>query len=109
MPTGPLKGILDLDWVEDARKREPVRSASLLLREVLNYASNVFGRCDHSSGTGDGPILLLYLHMIQMIDGVEVLLSQCCVDAAIPLLRSSFECLLAMDYILEDPDQYERR
>ena len=42
---------------------------------------------------------------MEMTDGIEVLISQACVVPAIPLLRSSFEALISMEYILEKEEQ----
>ncbi len=47
------------------------------------------------------------LPIIEMTDGIEVLVSQSCPTPAIPLLRSSFEALLGIEYVLEA--DYERR
>jgi hypothetical protein len=54
-------------------------------------------------------VLALYRHIIELTDGIEVLLSQSCTIAAIPLLRGSFEALLALEYILENEKDYIQR
>ena len=77
---------------------------------MVNYATNAFARCDTSASGKDDEdlaVLMLYLQVIEMTDGVEVVLSQSCTGPAIPLLRSSFEALLSMEYILEK--DYARR
>lgn len=62
-------------------------------------------RCGTSLAGGENEnvaVMVLYLHMIEMTDGIEVLLSECCPGPAIPLLRSSFEALISIEYILEE-------
>lgn len=114
MPTKPIESILyrELSKVE---AKEIIGIASPLLQELVNYASNALVRCATSiSGKVDKrdehiAILTLYRHIIEMTDGIEVLISQSCATPAIPLLRSSFEALLSMEYILEKDAEYTRR
>jgi Family of unknown function (DUF5677) len=47
--------------------------------------------------------------LIEQIDGVEVLLSQSCVNSAVPILRSAFEAVLSLEYILSSPTTYVER
>jgi hypothetical protein len=49
------------------------------------------------------PLLVSYLHILEMADGIEVLLSQCSVNPAIPFVRSMFESNLAIEYMLTLP------
>jgi hypothetical protein len=51
----------------------------------------------------------LYRHIIEMTDGIEVLISQGSVMPTVPLLRSSFESLLYQEYIVENDQEYTRR
>ncbi len=109
MPTKPFEPLL---YRERARveAKKTIDIASPLLQELVNYATNAFQRCQAAS-TGepheDLPVLVSYLHVIEMTDGIEVLVSQSCPIPAIPLLRSSFEAQLTIDYILEA--DYQRR
>ena len=100
MTTEPLKTLLDRE-LSKADAKEVISIASPLLQELVNYSTNAFARCATST-TGkeneDLATLLLYLHIIEMIDGVEVLLSQSCAIPAIPLVRSSFEALIRDNY-----------
>jgi hypothetical protein len=72
----------------------------------------VLARCS-ASGCGERNVDLaagfLYRHMIEMTDGIEVLVRQSAITPAIPLVRSSFEAWLALTYILEDSAQYRTR
>lgn len=103
MLTEPLKTILDLD-MSKVEAKEIINIVSTLLKEEVNYSTQAFGRCIESSSKRpdeDLAVFNLYRHIIEMIDGVEVLLSNCCSTPTIPLLRSSFEASLSMEYILE--------
>lgn len=111
MPTEPLECILyrDLSKVE-AKPLADV--ASRLLQELVNYGSSALVRCATSASGGqdeDLAILALYRHTIEMTDGIEVLIAEACAACAVPLLRSSFEGLLSIEYLLEDSREYARR
>ncbi len=108
MPTQPLETILYRE-LSIASAREAIDNVSPLLQEVVNYSTNVFARCV-SSAPGEienYAVPLIYLHMIEMTDGIEVLLSKSCPTPAKLLLRSLFEALLFIEYILEE--NYENR
>ena len=108
MPTQPLESILYRE-LSIANARDIIQVVSPLLQELVNYSTNMFARAATSAGNGpeNTATLLLYLHIIEMTDGIEILVSQSCPVPAIPLLRSSFEALLGIEYILEE--QYENR
>lgn len=108
MPTKPLQTIL---WREMSRvgAKDIIEIASPLLQELVNYSTNAFARCLDTAGAQleHLAVLALYLHIIEMTDGVEALISQSCAVPAIPLVRSSFEALLSIEYIFEN--DYDRR
>jgi len=114
MPTNPLNDLLDRDFCRVAAK-EVIEIASPLLREVVNYSTNAFARCSSSTSrpeNEDLAVMMLYFHIIEYTDGIEVLISQSCPNPAIPLVRSSFEALLSIEYILEEgitEEQYLKR
>lgn len=87
-------------------------SPTTLLQEVVNFGTNAFVRC-LSSARGEENVHLasfaLYRHILELTDGAEILVSNASPSASIPLLRSSFEALLALEFILEDNDHYESR
>ncbi len=101
MPTEPNKNILDTESCKETVK-PLIDLASTVLREAVNYSSNLYERCRNSSKADNEesfPILALCLHIIQMIDSVEILLSNCCVEPANILIRSTFEAKLGLDYM----------
>jgi len=102
MPTKPLETILYRE-LSMAQGQDSIQTASTVLQEVVNYSTNVFARCATSaSGEESIPVPLLYLHMIEMTDSIEVLITKSCAVPAKLLLRSSFEALLAIEYMLEE-------
>jgi hypothetical protein len=103
MPTEECKRLLDRD-------RAVADAAPLIdlivpaLREAVDYSLWALLRCA-AAGEHDGRIhntvpLLLFRHVIEMSDGLEVLFQQSCVVPAVPVLRSSFEAGLNLEYIL---------
>jgi len=102
MPTESFKPVLDRD-LSMVAARQVIDIISPLLQEVVNYASWAFKRFQTGSSgevSVDLAPFLLFHHVIEMTDGVEVLLSNSCVAAAIPTLRSAFEARLGLEYML---------
>src|SRR5437867_3977639 len=103
MPTEPLDDLLSRELAkEDATQINSI--ASPLLIELVNYATQMIGRCAplcSRESSQDIPLILLYRHLTEMVDGVQVLLADSSPVPAFLLVRSAFEALLAMDYILE--------
>jgi hypothetical protein len=112
MPTNPLPAALDRD-IAKVEMSDQIKLACPLLQELVNYATNALQRCnlEVADGNEDENVapLILYRHIIEMTDGIEVLLSQASVTPGIPVLRSSFEAVLQLEYILKDPSEYVRR
>ena len=113
MPTKPLETILYRD-LSKTEAKEDIETSSKVLQELVNFGTNAIARCSTSTSlTGkeneDVAVLTLYRHIIELTDGIEVLLSQSCPMAAIPVLRSAFEALLAIEYLLENESDYVQR
>jgi hypothetical protein len=103
MPTEPVKEFLDRERVRDISK-PVIEIASPLLKEVVNYATNVLDKCQSSKKADKEeafPLLALYAHIIQMADSAEVLISNGCGPPGYLLLRSSYEARLSIRYLLE--------
>lgn len=111
MPTQPLESILYRDLAK-AKAQGLIEIASPLLCELVNYGTNALVRCATST-TGekneDLAVLSLYRHILEMTDGVKILVSDACAVPAIPLVRSTFEALLSIEYIIETEADYVRR
>jgi hypothetical protein len=76
-----------------------------ILDEAVNYSllalirSN--GAGDHDNRRHNAIPLVLFRHVIEMVDGIAALLAKSCVVPAIPALRSAFEAELSLEYILQ--------
>lgn len=84
-----------------------------LLRQLVNHGSRAMVRCSkapiRSGGENeDVALYILYRHMLEMVDGAEVLLSESCAEASVGPIRAAFEASLSLDYIVKDP-AYPRR
>jgi hypothetical protein len=111
MPTKPLETVIYRD-LQIARSAKFLAVASPLFRELVNYGSNALIRCATSSTRGENEDLAplnLYRHILEMTDAFEVLIAQCCSAPTVPLIRSSFEALMALEYILESKSTYVQR
>lgn len=76
-----------------------------LLDSAVTFGSHAFVFCDKGtselSGHHHASMLLLYRHVLEMIDGVSVLVRQAAVDPCQPLLRSAMEASMGIEYMLE--------
>jgi hypothetical protein len=111
VPTDPLESIIYRDLAK-ANAKPLIDIAIPVLHELVNFASNAIVRCSTSSSANkneDLAILSLFRHVMEMTDGIEELLAESCVMPAIPLLRSSFEALISIEYITNDPSIYVMR
>jgi len=111
MPTDPLQTILYRE-LAIANARPITDIASPLLIELVNFGSNALVRCATSSTGGfneDLAALSLYRHILEMTDATQVAVSQACAVPAIPLVRSSFEALIALEYVFADRTKYVQR
>jgi len=103
MPTKSFEPILNRDLAIVIAK-PVIDIASPTLREAVNFATNLYPRINSSKkGKKEEafPLLALFLHVIQSIDTVEVLVSQSCGTPANLILRSAFEAKLSIEYICE--------
>lgn len=84
---------------------EPIRSiGEPLLHKVIDEAVTVFTRCSHTAADGDVNLGILppFHHVIEMSDGVQILLGESGVAASLPVLRSAFEALVGLKYVLRE-------
>ena len=101
MPAKPLESLLYRE-MSKVEAKNIIDVASPLLQELVNYGTNAYVRCATlASGkeNEDVAAIILYLQIVEMTDGIEALVSQSCPAPAIPLVRSSFEALLFLDYM----------
>jgi hypothetical protein len=104
MGTEAYKPLLDRDLLEVGH-RPLIDLIAPVLREAINYSTYAWRRCEsagdyHTSFHHVVP-LLLFRHVIEMTDGAEVLISKSCSVPVVPVLRSSFEACLSLEFMLK--------
>lgn len=113
MSTRSLSKMLDRDVAKANVTEVATTLISPLLQEVVNHATHAFIRCQpHATGEMgvDFPVFILYRHIIELTDSVEVLLANSCAPPTIPLLRSSLEANLGLEFILSgSPEEFRQR
>lgn len=111
MPTKPLETVIYRD-LQIARAKKFLTVATPLFKELVNYGSNALIRCATSSTRAENEDLAalnLYRHILEMTDAFEVMIAACCAAPTVPMVRSSFEALLGLEYILESKSTYVKR
>ncbi len=80
-----------------------------LIRDVVNYGSNLIPRCFSSSKRNWADLVVIAIllrQVVAMLDGAEVLLSAGAVHAAILQMRALFEASVYIEWILKgDPEK----
>lgn len=96
-----FKPLLDREkTAEDVKQLKPWL---LLIRDIVNYGTNLIPRCISSSDRKlEDAVLVAALlrQVVAMLDGVEVLLSEGAVYAANLQMRALFEASLCVDWML---------
>jgi len=111
VPSDEFKEVIDRGFSK-AAARQAIDLAETLLREVVNHASAAFRRCIAEIGPEEDLHIApfyLYRHVVEQIDGVQVLLSEACATASIPVIRTAFEACLHLEFILQERQKFERR
>lgn len=113
MPTESHSNILDRDLALTC-SRPASEHAAKLLRELTNFGTHVLqrsqdaARADEEADAHFAP-LALYRHVLELTDAIEVLVRNSCAVPAAPLVRATFEALLALAYIHQDDSTYQQR
>jgi hypothetical protein len=73
-----------------------------VLERCLEYSNEVFDWCiENPIGPEiDTTTLLLFRHILEMIDSIPILIREGCTEPATPILRSALEAVLGLEYIL---------
>lgn len=105
--TEPSKPLLDPEGIKQGA-HEFMELACPLLREMVNFSSHALRWTEEGMATlpkdvGWAPLRLHY-QVIEMVDGVEVLLREACAYPAMGPLRSAFEADLYLGAIHSHPD-----
>jgi hypothetical protein len=94
-----------------AQIREVLDLAMPSLNEVLNHGLALFAR---SSNRPEGEdenlvILLVYRHLLEMLDGVIILIAESAPAPAALQLRAMFEALLTIEFLTQDKRKTKSR
>ena len=113
MPTEPHPNVLYRE-LATVQVKELKPSPTKLLQEIVNFGTNAFVRCFSSVDPEDEENIhlapfALYRQILELTDGIEILVSAGAPMAAPPLLRNSFEALLGLEFMLEDRSHYVAR
>jgi hypothetical protein len=103
MPNQALEKILNRDLSRVNAKHLIDRDCPLL-DEIVNYGTNLYMRVTHGMPdilSASGVPLLIYLNVLEMTDATSELLRESIVTPAIPVIRTTFESTLALEYIFQ--------
>jgi hypothetical protein len=75
-----------------------------VLREVIDEGLGIFARCSKTAQGEEENVAVLFpfLHLLEMLDGAEVLLDGAAINPAYPVLRAAFESLLSVEWVTKD-------
>ena len=102
MPTKPNEDFIPRD-VYDPEFQEILNQYSFVLDEVVNFASHAAKWCAEKIHGGEelAPIYLSFRHIFELIDAISVLVKNSCIEPCQHLLRSIYESVLSVRYIME--------
>lgn len=85
---------------------EPVLKMVIpMLEETLGHGLMLFAKYTHRSEAGnddDLVILLVFRHLLELLDSVKIQIAECSPATAALQLRAMFEALLTIEYLTED-------
>ena len=102
MPTKPNDDFIPRN-IENSEIQEILNQYSSALEEMVNFASHVAKWCAEKKHGGEelAPLFLSFRHIYELIDAISVLVKYSCIEPCKNLLRSVYESVLAIKYILE--------
>jgi hypothetical protein len=102
MPTKPNDDFIPRN-IENPKIQEILNQYSSALEEVVNFASHVAKWSAEKIHGGEelAPLYLSFRHIFELIDAISVLVKYSCIEPCKNLLRSVFESVLAIKYIME--------
>lgn len=101
MPTKAVEDLLPKELPADIDK--VLEDLSTIIKEVVSYGTHVLCWCANSGITGNehAPLLLSFRHVLELLDAISVLIRKSCFEPTKLILRSIFETLLNMEYLLQ--------
>lgn len=104
MPTESNKEILDRNNDEN---NSVILDICSIINEVVNYSTVVASEFFHlipkqtNMSNEQAVIISIFLHIVEMLDGSEILIEKSAITAASLQIRSIFESLLYLEWILQ--------
>ena len=97
--------------IAKALEKQTIDVARPCLAEIVQYGTDVLSRCVKSAEGGDEQVAILttYRHVIEMVDACLALVAEACELPTTLILRSQFEALLSLMYLLEDDTEQRGR
>lgn len=113
MTTQPIKSILTRDLTESENVLFCDKTSSYLI-EIVNFSTIVFNLClCESEGkyreNENLAFPMIFLHCIELVDGIQVLFKEGVINPCMPLVRSLFESYLSIRLLLENNDLFVER
>lgn len=110
MPTKPNLDFIPRD-IYDPEFQEILDQYSFVLEELVNFASHVAKWCSQKIHGGEelAPLFLSFRHIFELIDAISVLVKHSCIDPCQHLLRSIYESVLSVRYLLEKDSERRGR
>ena len=116
---GPFRGLLERGANLTLENRRQIESVSEYLRLVADEATWVWKRCQadmqRNSDLGQpnqiheiAPFHFLYT-ITRAVDAIQILVSECAIAGAIPIVRSEWESYVNLKALLSDPDRLDER
>jgi hypothetical protein len=103
MPTEPFLPLFNPE-LQKSLVKQRIDAAVALIGELRNHGHHLFERCADQPAGGDENMVILFLfyHLVEMLDGIGVLVSEAAIPPAQLLARAEFESLLALKYVLRE-------
>lgn len=110
-PSGEFEEVIHRNF-SMAHAEKAIAIAAPLLLEAVDHASWAFRRClgetDDQENVYVAPFWL-YHHVMEQVDGIQVLVESACSTAALPLLRAAYEASLQLEFMHQEPREFTRR
>lgn len=89
--------------IEPKEYRDLLFQITGIIEECVNFGTHILVWCSEKpkKDGSDLTITLIFRHFIESLDAITVLIKHGCADPTEPLLRSIFEALIGLEYILE--------
>jgi len=109
MKTKPVNELLPLTLDEDLKKI--LDAFSDLISEMVYFGTHVLKWAINKPLKGDEhvPTFLLFRRILELADSISILIKSSCIDPCEIILRSLFESLLSLEYLLSDKTKSKRR